>query len=148
MLGCYSSTAVRQQNRHDRRNMFSIFGLFGHLDRPSPQIAGVLPLSMSTPKRSMILDSPAQHHEETCRRARQVFSRYGTAPEASVDEANTKIRLIYYYDHRRRLGGTRGAARTRALPIIENRPCSYHFLPPFPPIFWFAHPIFLPSQRQ
>src|SRR6218665_1201060 len=83
MAGCYSSTAVRQQKRRDRRNRFSIFGL---LDRPSPRIANVLPLSMSTPKRSMILDSPAQHHEETCRRARQVCSRYGrpTAREASV----------------------------------------------------------------
>src|SRR6218665_4024691 len=82
MLGCYSSTAIRQQKRRDRRNRSSIFGL---LDRPSPQIADVLPLSMSTPQRIMILDSPAQHHEETCRRARQVCSRYGTAPEASVD---------------------------------------------------------------
>src|SRR6218665_2914717 len=34
----------------------------------------------------MILGSPAQHHEETCRRARQVYSRCGTAPEASVDD--------------------------------------------------------------
>ena len=41
---------------------------------------------MTTPQRSMILDSPAQHLEETCRRARQVSSRYGTAPEASVDD--------------------------------------------------------------
>src|SRR6218665_421419 len=41
--------------------------------------------------------------------------------------------------HRRRLGG---AARARAPPIIEKRPCIYHFLPPFPPIFWFAHLIF------
>jgi len=41
---------------------------------------------MSIPQRSMILDSRAQHHEETCRRARQVCSRYGTAPEASVDD--------------------------------------------------------------
>jgi len=43
-------------------------------------------LSMSTPQRSMILGSAAQHHEETCRRARQVFSRCGTALEASVDD--------------------------------------------------------------
>src|SRR6218665_307956 len=28
-------------------------------------------------------------------------------------------------------------------PIIENRPCIYHFLPLPPNIFWFAHPIFL-----
>src|SRR6218665_1474153 len=55
MLGCYSSTAVRQQKRRDRRKRFSIFGL---LDRPSPHIADVLPLSMSTPQRCMILDSP------------------------------------------------------------------------------------------
>src|SRR6218665_3467829 len=41
---------------------------------------------MLTPQRSMILDSSAQHHKETCRRARQVCSRYGTAPEASVDD--------------------------------------------------------------
>jgi len=34
----------------------------------------------------MILGIPAQHHEETCRRARQVYSRYGTAQEASVDK--------------------------------------------------------------
>ena len=34
-------------------------------------------------------------------------------------------------------------------PIIENRPCIYHFLSPFaPPIFWFALPIFLTSLRQ
>src|SRR6218665_158992 len=33
-------------------------------------------------------------------------------------------------------------------PIIEKHPCIYHFLPPFPPIFWFAHPIFLTSLRQ
>src|SRR6218665_3341103 len=83
MLGCYSSTAVRQQKKHDRRNRSSIFGL---LDRPSPQITDVLPLSMSTPQRSMILDSLAQHHVETCRRARQVCSRYRIAPEASVDD--------------------------------------------------------------
>src|SRR6218665_1101552 len=82
MLGCYSSTVVRQQKRRDRRNRSSIFGL---LDRPSPQIADVLLLSMSTHQRNMILDSPAQHHEETCRRARHVCSRYGTAQEASVD---------------------------------------------------------------
>src|SRR6218665_1592938 len=63
MLECYSSTAVRQQKRHDRRSRSSIFGL---LDRPSPQITDVLPLSMSTPQRSMILDSLAQHHVETC----------------------------------------------------------------------------------
>src|SRR6218665_1175991 len=81
MLGCYSSTAIRQEKKRDRRNMSSIFGL---LDRPSPQIADML--SMSTPQRCMILDSPAQHHEETCRRARQVCSRYDTAPEASVDD--------------------------------------------------------------
>src|SRR6218665_105073 len=57
MLGCYSSTAVRQQKRLGRRNRFSIFEL---LDRPSPQIADVLPLSLSTPQRSMISDSLAQ----------------------------------------------------------------------------------------
>ena len=33
----------------------------------SPQIADVPPLSMLTPQRSMILGSPAQHHEKTCR---------------------------------------------------------------------------------
>src|SRR6218665_655801 len=60
--------------------------IFELLDHPSPQIADVLPLSISTLKRSMILDSPAQHHEDTCRRSRQVCSRYGTAPEASVDD--------------------------------------------------------------
>src|SRR6218665_637060 len=33
-------------------------------------------------------------------------------------------------------------------PIIEKRPCIYHFLPPSaPPIFWFAHPIFFPMNR-
>src|SRR6218665_593182 len=32
--------------------------------------------------------------------------------------------------------------------IIEKRPCIYHFLPPFLPIFWFAYPIFLTSLRQ
>src|SRR6218665_1240870 len=83
MLGCYSSTTVRQQKRRDRRNRSSIFEL---LDHPSPQIADVLPLSISTPQRSMILDSLVQHQEETCRRARQVCSRYGTSPEASVDD--------------------------------------------------------------
>jgi len=36
-----------------------------------------------------------------------------------------------------------GAAQARAPPIIEKRPCISHFLPPFPPTFWFAHPIFL-----
>src|SRR6218665_2987965 len=36
------------------------------------------------------------------------------------------------------------AARAR-----EKRPCIYHFLPPSsPPIFWFAHQIFLTSLRQ
>src|SRR6218665_1834809 len=59
---------------------------FRTLDRPSPQITDVLPLSMSTLQRSIILDSLAQHHVETCRRARQVCNRYGTAPEASVDD--------------------------------------------------------------
>src|SRR6218665_2570676 len=83
MLGCYSSTTVRQQKRHDRQNRSWIFEL---LDHPSPQIADVLPLSMSIPQRSMILDSLAQHHVETCRQARQVCSRYSTAPEASVDD--------------------------------------------------------------
>src|SRR6218665_1206178 len=35
------------------------------------------------------------------------------------------------------------------LPIIQKHPCISHFLPPFaPPIFWFAHPIFLTSLRQ
>ena len=83
MLGCYSSTVVRQQKRRDCRNRSSIFGL---LDRPSPQIADVLPLLMSTPQRSMILGSPAQHHEETCRWAKQVYSRYCAAPKASVED--------------------------------------------------------------
>ena len=50
MLGCYSSTAVRQQKRCDRRNKSSSLGL---LDRPSPQIADVLPLSISTLQRSL-----------------------------------------------------------------------------------------------
>src|SRR6218665_925027 len=67
-LGCYSSTVVRQQKMHVRQNRSSIFVL---LDRPSPQIADVLPLSMSTPQRSMILGSSAQHHEETYRPPRQ-----------------------------------------------------------------------------
>ena len=39
---------------------------FRTLDRPSPQITDVLPLSMSTLQRSIILDSLAQHHVETC----------------------------------------------------------------------------------
>src|SRR6218665_3070458 len=97
MLGCYSSTAVRQQKRRDRRNRCSIFGL---LDRPSPQIADVLPLSMSTPQRSMILDSLAQHYEETCRRARLVCSRYGrpTAPEASVDDHGAMVSHGHPFD--------------------------------------------------
>jgi len=95
MFGCYSSTAVRQQKRRDRRNRSSIFGL---LDRPSPQIADVLPLSMSTPQRSMILDSLAQHHEETCRWARQVCSRYGTAPEASVDDHGAMVSHGHTFD--------------------------------------------------
>src|SRR6218665_2470929 len=42
------------------------------------------------------------------------------------------------------LGGSPGTCP----PIIGNRPCIYYFLPPFPPIFWFAHPIFLTSLRQ
>src|SRR6218665_3120052 len=48
--------------------------------------------------------------------------------------------------HRCRLwGGSPGTCPQ----IIEKRPCIYHFLPPFaPPIFWFAHPIFLTSLRQ
>src|SRR6218665_3382369 len=95
MLGCYSSAAARQQKRRDRRNKFSIFGL---LDRPSPQIADVLPLSMSTPQRSMILDSPAQHYEEICRRTRQVCSRYDTAPEASVDDHGAMASLGHTFD--------------------------------------------------
>src|SRR6218665_2426476 len=33
-------------------------------------------------------------------------------------------------------------------PIIENLPCIYHFFTTLPPIFWFAHPIFLASLRQ
>ena len=37
----------------------------------------------------LILGIPAQHHEETCRLARQVYSRYGTAQEASVDGHGT-----------------------------------------------------------
>ena len=33
-------------------------------------------------------------------------------------------------------------------PIIEKRPCIYHFLPPFPPAFWLAHPTpFMTSLR-
>src|SRR6218665_1668573 len=40
------------------------------------------------------------------------------------------------------------AARARAPSIIEKRPCIYHFLPPFPPIFWFSLRIFLASLRQ
>src|SRR6218665_1483455 len=31
------------------------------------------------------------------------------------------------------------------LAIIEKRPCIYHFYHLLPPIFWFAHPIFLTS---
>src|SRR6218665_370659 len=96
MSGCYFSTVVRQQKRRDRRNRASIFGL---LDRPSPQIADVLPLSMSTPQRSMILDSPAQHHEDTCRRARQVCSRYGTATEASVDDHGAMASRGHTFDN-------------------------------------------------
>src|SRR6218665_3353774 len=95
MLGCYSSTAVRQQKRRDRRSRSSIFGL---LDSPSPQIADVLPPSMSTPQSSMILGSPAQHHEETCRRARQVYSRYGTASEASVDDHGAMVSHGHTFD--------------------------------------------------
>src|SRR6218665_1331062 len=95
MLGCYSSTVVRQQKRRDRRNRSSIFGL---LDRSSPQIADVLPLSMSTPQRSMILDGPTQHHEETCSRARQVCGRYGTASEASVDDHGTMASHGHTFD--------------------------------------------------
>src|SRR6218665_2037114 len=34
-------------------------------------------------------------------------------------------------------------------PIIEKRPCIYHFLPPSgPPTFWFSRSIFLTSIRQ
>ena len=33
-------------------------------------------------------------------------------------------------------------------PIIEKRPYIHHFLQSFPPIFRFAHPIFLTSLRQ
>ena len=40
---------------------------------------------MLTPQSNMILSIPAQHHEETCGRARQVYSRYGPAQEASVE---------------------------------------------------------------
>src|SRR6218665_1433859 len=51
----------------------------------------------------------------------------------------------YRHEHRRRLKGKPGMCP----PIIENRSCIYHFLPPFaPPIFWFVHPIFLTSLRQ
>src|SRR6218665_4225632 len=95
MLGCYSSTAVRQQKRRDRQNRSSIFGL---LDRPSPQVADVLPLSMSTPQRSIILDSLAQRHEVTCRQARQCFSRYGIAPEASVGDHAAMASHGYTFD--------------------------------------------------
>src|SRR6218665_3416600 len=64
---------------------------FGLLDRPIIHIADVLPLSMSTPQRSMILGIQAQHHEEICRRARQVYSRYGTALEASVEDQEEMV---------------------------------------------------------
>src|SRR6218665_983018 len=47
------------------------------------------------------------------------------------------------HGHRRRLRGSPGTC-----PPIEKRPCIYHFLPSFPPIFWSAHPIFLTSLRQ
>src|SRR6218665_2733373 len=47
-------------------------------------------------------------------------------------------------NHRRRLRGKPG----NVPPIIEKRPCIHHLLPPFSPIFWFAHPIFLTSLRQ
>src|SRR6218665_1382936 len=36
----------------------------------------------------------------------------------------------------------------RCPPIINKRPCNYHFLPPFAPIFLFAHPTFLTSLRH
>jgi len=43
-------------------------------------------LDVDTPTQyDFSLGIPAQHHEETCRRARQVYSRNGTAQEASVD---------------------------------------------------------------
>src|SRR6218665_70307 len=112
MLVCYSSTVVRQQKRHDHRNRFSIFRL---LDCPSPQIADVLPLSMTTPQRSMILDSPAQHLEETCRRARQVSSRYGTAPEASVDDHGAMASHGHTFDD------CRLAAERRAPSAAEDQ---------------------------
>src|SRR6218665_3993436 len=86
MLGYYSSTAVRQQKSRDRRNRSSIFGL---LDRPSPQIADMLTLSMSTPQRCMILDSLAAHHEDTCRQARQVCNdTYCTGSQCRRSRSN------------------------------------------------------------
>src|SRR6218665_2215806 len=42
------------------------------------------------------------------------------------------------------LGGSPGTCP----PIIEKRPCVYIFHHLLPPIFWFAHPIFLTSLRQ
>jgi len=48
-------------------------------------------------------------------------------------------------NHRRIDFGGRGSPGTWP-PIIEKRPCIYRFLQLFaPPIFWFAHPIFLTS---
>src|SRR6218665_2371575 len=41
----------------------------------------------------MILRSPPYHHEEPCRRARQVYSRCGTTPEASVDDHGAMVSL-------------------------------------------------------
>src|SRR6218665_1970423 len=53
---------------------------------------------MSTPQRSTILDSPGQHHEESCRRVMQVCSRYSTAPEASVDNHGTMASHGHTFD--------------------------------------------------
>jgi len=42
-----------------------------------------------------------------------------------------------------------GGSPGKSPPIIEKRPCIYHFLPRFASqIFWFAHPIFLTSLCQ
>src|SRR6218665_477508 len=42
------------------------------------RLAPALTMDTPSPRRSMILGISAQHHEDTCRRVRQVYSRYGT----------------------------------------------------------------------
>ena len=50
----------------------------------------------------------------------------------ALADATNDLSMPCHEQHRRRLWGQ---PRQRASPIIEKRPCTYHFLPPFPQDF-------------